>query len=461
MASYHFSIKTTGRSSGGSAVAHSAYRAGDVLTDAETGVIHDYSRKRGIVSNEIFLPPGASAEMQNRGALWDAATAAEKRKNSTLVREMEIALPNELAPEQRADLLRKICLELVEMHGVAVDAAEHLPHRDDNGNAHAHISMTTRRLTGDGFGEKSREWDDKKMTFWAGEERGCSALQYWRERVATLTNDALESAGHSSRVDHRTLEAQGIDRVALPRVPREAWQIVKAGGQSDTYDVIMASYQAQCDARATVRILDADIASWTRQINELVKRAGEEAKVAKIQAEAVAKAKALTTLQAARQMLAKATKTRQVLRTRETPGLSKARSNAEFARLAERQAARSIWATVKAALMLEPQKWARARAVLAALEVKEWALVTQRSQAEAAFDDAHTALYQIDPDYRSDIDARWTAHQTDVEAQKRAVADIARAEAQRLEKERQGRNAAPAPRAAGTPRDAARSRERG
>jgi hypothetical protein len=291
MASYHCSIKTTSRSTGGSAVAHAAYRSGDCLTDTETGTMHDYSRKSGIISAEIFLPGGAPEAMQNRGQLWNAATKSETRKNSTLVREMELALPNELAADERAELLRTICLELVEMHGVAVDAAEHVPHRDDNGNAHAHISMTTRRLTAEGFTEKAREWDDKKLTKWQGKEYGCSAVEYWRERVATLTNQALELAGHAERVDHRTLEAQGIDRVALPHVPREAWQIVKAGGQSDVYDAIMAKYQEQCAERSTIKVLDADIAQWTHELDALVKRAADEAKSAQVQAEAVAKAK--------------------------------------------------------------------------------------------------------------------------------------------------------------------------
>lgn len=306
MPSYHCCVKTTGRSTGGSAIAHAAYRSGDKLVDNETGEIHDYSRKRGIISSEIFLPFGAPEEMQKRGVLWNSATAAETRKNSTLVREMEIALPRELKVEERAELLRTICCELVEMHGFAVDAAEHLPHRytkrkgtvtDDSDNAdslnfHAHISMTTRRLSASGFGEKTREWDDKKMTKWRGIEYGCSAVEYWRKRVATLTNEALERAGHIQRVDERTLEAQGVDRVALPRIPREAWQIVKAGGKSEVYDAIMAKYKAQCEARATVKVLNADIAQWSNQLDDLVQRAAMEAKTASKQAEAEAKVQA-------------------------------------------------------------------------------------------------------------------------------------------------------------------------
>jgi len=45
MAIYHLSVKTISRSSGRSATAAAAYRAGVVITDERTGECHDYSRK--------------------------------------------------------------------------------------------------------------------------------------------------------------------------------------------------------------------------------------------------------------------------------------------------------------------------------------------------------------------------------------------------------------------------------
>ena len=60
--------------------------------------------------------------------------------------------------------------------------------------------LTTRELLADGFGKKNRAWNDTAQ------------LQQWREAWATIQNQHLESLGIDSRVDHRSLEAQGIDR---------------------------------------------------------------------------------------------------------------------------------------------------------------------------------------------------------------------------------------------------------
>ena len=46
MAIYHCSIKNISRGKGQSAVASSAYRSADKLEDIETGIIHDYRKKK-------------------------------------------------------------------------------------------------------------------------------------------------------------------------------------------------------------------------------------------------------------------------------------------------------------------------------------------------------------------------------------------------------------------------------
>ena len=205
MASFHLSVKTMSRSSGRSATACAAYRSASVIVDDRTGERHDYSRKRGVESTRIFLPPDLPAWASDRAQLWNRAELAETRKNSTVCREFEIALPRELSAQQRQQLAHDFAAELVARHRFAADVAIHAPHRvdgDENQNFHAHILVTTRRLTADGFGEKSRELDDLKT----GE------VTRWRERFAQMQNAALERAGHTERVDHRTLAAQGIER---------------------------------------------------------------------------------------------------------------------------------------------------------------------------------------------------------------------------------------------------------
>lgn len=205
MAIYHLSVKTISRSAGRSATAAAAYRAGVEITDERTGEIHDYRRKGGVESAALILPDNAPEWARDRARLWNAAEQAEKRANSTVAREFEIALPAELSPAEREKLAHDFARELVKRHGVAADVAIHAPGKDgDDRNHHAHILLTTRRLGPDGLGEKTRELDDRKT--------GPQIVAQWRERFAALTNERLRENGIEARVDHRTLEAQGIER---------------------------------------------------------------------------------------------------------------------------------------------------------------------------------------------------------------------------------------------------------
>lgn len=216
MASYHLAVKTVSRSSGRSATAAAAYRAGVEIMDERTGLIHDYTRKEGVEHRELVLPDGAPEWATDRVKLWNAAELAETRKNSTVAREFEIALPAELDANQRRELVREFAREISDRHGVAVDIAIHAPGREgDNRNHHAHLLVTTRRLTKDGLGEKTRELDKKQ----SGE------VERWRERWAEVQNRALERANVAERVDHRSHKDRGIKREALPELSREQFQV--------------------------------------------------------------------------------------------------------------------------------------------------------------------------------------------------------------------------------------------
>jgi ATP-dependent exoDNAse (exonuclease V), alpha subunit - helicase superfamily I member len=205
VAIFHLSVKTVSRSAGRSATAAAAYRAGVKITDERTGEIHDYTRKGGVESADLVLPDGAPEWAADRVALWNAAEQAETRKNSTVAREFEIALPDELTAAERHRLAHDLAREIVERHGCAADVAIHAPGADgDHRNHHAHILLSTRRLGPDGFTEKTRELDDQKT--------GPQLVTEWRERFASLQNERLRQAGIDARVDHRRLEAQGIDR---------------------------------------------------------------------------------------------------------------------------------------------------------------------------------------------------------------------------------------------------------
>ncbi|MGC8518911.1 MAG: MobA/MobL family protein [Steroidobacteraceae bacterium] len=114
-------------------------------------------------------------------------------------------LPSELSSVQRRELAVRFARELVTRHGFVADVCLHKPGRGgDRRNHHAHILCSTRRLGPEGFKDKTRELDDLK--------RGPAEVTRWRARWAELQNDLLKEHGLGARVDHRSLEAQGLAR---------------------------------------------------------------------------------------------------------------------------------------------------------------------------------------------------------------------------------------------------------
>ena len=201
MADYHFAATLVCRSKGQSAVAAAAYRAGVVLEDERLGKTFDYTRRRGVQHTEIRTPASTPDWMRDRGQLWNAIEKAEKRKDSQLARSIDIALPYELSLEQNLELVRSFVDEQYVSRGMIADFAIHAPGRKgDIRNVHVHILLTTREITGSGFGPKQRDWNDKKE------------LLEWRKAWADHANRILEREGFEERIDHRSLLDQGIDR---------------------------------------------------------------------------------------------------------------------------------------------------------------------------------------------------------------------------------------------------------
>ena len=220
-AMFHLSVKPISRSAGRTATAAAAYRSGSLIVDERTGELHDYTRKRDVVQegSGIVLPPGAPAWAEDRAALWNAAEAAEKRKDARVARDYEVAIPKELTKEQGIALVRDFAQGLVDRYGVAVD---YNIHRDDlrkwDGSEkgwqgyHAHVLTSTRKLGREGFGEKAEiELSDaKRKSLGLGD--GASEIERVREMWEVAANRHLEQANQAQRIDRRSLKDQGIDR---------------------------------------------------------------------------------------------------------------------------------------------------------------------------------------------------------------------------------------------------------
>lgn len=221
MADYRLSAQVISRSSGQSAVAAAAYRAGECLHDARLDQSHDYTRKSGVLHSEIMAPANTPEWMKNRAQLWNAVEATEKRKDAQLAREIQLSLPHELDHEVRVELARRFVQEQFVERGMIADLAIHAPGREgDDRNHHAHVMLTMRELTGEGFGKKAREWNGPDM------------LGGWREQWANHQNREFERRGLDVRVDHRSYEAQGIDREPTQHLGPTASKMERLGQKS-------------------------------------------------------------------------------------------------------------------------------------------------------------------------------------------------------------------------------------
>lgn len=233
MAIFHCQAKAISRAAGRSATGAAAYRAGVYLKDERTGEVHDYSRKKGVEYSEIITPDGSTID---RSELWNRAEEAEKRKDAKVAREWELALPAELNAVERKMLAQNFARELASRYGVAADVCIHEPSRDgDERNHHAHILTTTRTFTGGSLGEKTRILDSPKTS---GKE-----VEKMRSTWAEIVNCALERAGHSARIDARSLKAQGIHREPTHHLGPTATAMERRGVRTERGDLNRAQEQ--------------------------------------------------------------------------------------------------------------------------------------------------------------------------------------------------------------------------
>ena len=269
MAIYHLEAKVVSRGAGRSAVAASAYLSCSRLYNDYDGIQHDYTKKQGLVWQEVFLPEYAPQEWQDREKLWNAVEEVETAKDSRLAREFVVALPIELNREEQIELLQEFIREQFVADGMCADAAIH---DTDGRNPHAHILLTVRPLDEQGHWQYKTEKEYLCMR--NGEERGFTAAEFkaaqnerwekqypykvgkkkvymvpseadaqglaradkhpkstrygrqnpiserwnseeqlaaWRAVWADVSNRCLERAGHEERIDHRSNAARGLD----------------------------------------------------------------------------------------------------------------------------------------------------------------------------------------------------------------------------------------------------------
>jgi len=225
--------KHVSRKSGGSAIASAAYRAGERLFDEREQQAADYSRRRGVVEGGITMPE-SGGPIWTREQLWNAAEAAEKRKDARVARKIELALPDVMTSEQRLDLVREWATELANRYGVAVDWAIHLPDRKgDERNHHVHMMLTTREVTPDGLrGKAALELSNTQQR-----ERGLSigdqGIQELRQVLAERLTMVAERQGMDLEADPRSYRERGIELVPTRHIGVAAVGMDRRGAEAD------------------------------------------------------------------------------------------------------------------------------------------------------------------------------------------------------------------------------------
>lgn len=197
MAIYHLHAQMVKRAEGESSVAGAAYHSASLVYEESTGITHDYTRKRGVEHSEILAPEDTPAWVHDRHTLWNTVEARERRKDAQVAREIEVGLPV-LSKNEQLALLRGFVKREFVSKGMVADIGIH---RDNPHNHHAHILLTARDLTADGFGQKSRSWNETQQ------------LLAWRRGWAEVTNEHLIDAGLGVRIDHRSCKDQQLDLI--------------------------------------------------------------------------------------------------------------------------------------------------------------------------------------------------------------------------------------------------------
>ena len=251
--SFHFSVNIISRGKGKSAVASAAYISGEKIKNEWDGVTHDYTKKQGVISKEIYLPDHAPKEYKDRKTLWNSVELFEKNSNAQLARNFIISLPKELSIEENKKMIEEYIQTNFVKEGMIVDLAIHDESREGNQNIHAHIMTIVRPINEDGtWGQKSKKeyiLDEKgekilskngkpktrkvELTTW--NDKG--NVEKWRENFSDLCNEYLAKNKIEKRVDHRSFKRQGIKQIPTIHLGASASAMERKGIRTEKGDI--------------------------------------------------------------------------------------------------------------------------------------------------------------------------------------------------------------------------------
>lgn len=258
MAIYHLEAKVIMRSDGRTACGAAAYMSCSRIYNDYDGIQHDYTRKGGLVWEQVFIPATAPAEWQDRETLWNAVEANEKSKDSQLAREFILALPVELERGEWICLLTDFIQGQFVADGMCADVAIH---NTDDHNPHAHILLTMRPLNENGKWQYKTE--KEYLCVRDGEERGFTAAEFKTAQAEGWEKQYPYKVGKKKvYMTPSVAEPQGLERASKhPKATRYGRQ-----------NPITARWNSE-------EQLVAWRAAWADTLNRALERSGVEQRV--------------------------------------------------------------------------------------------------------------------------------------------------------------------------------------
>ena len=196
-------LEYVSRSQGKNACCKAAYNSRSQIKDERTNIVYNFQRIQDNVYHELILPANVNSKFKDLATLTNTIEKTERRKDSQLLKEYVIALPDnvELTLEDRIELVKRfIAAKQFVAEGLGVQIDIHKPHSNES-NWHGHLLTTTRRFKEDGlgFGLKARDLD---VTVKGGanyyvEKEKASIGDLWRD----IQNAYFEEKGLNIKVD--------------------------------------------------------------------------------------------------------------------------------------------------------------------------------------------------------------------------------------------------------------------
>ncbi len=240
-----------------------------------------------MIHTEIFLPPNAPPEYADRQILWNAVEKCEQGKKAQLAYSFDITLQVELSMEENIDLARRFVQEQLVSKGMIADLAIHLPEKKEGGipNPHFHVMVPIRPLNPDGtWGQKQRReykldehgnrirnekgqyvFNAVHSTDWNTPE----TLEGWRSAWCNMVNTAFAEKGLDCRIDHRSYERQGIEKIPTIHEGPKVRQMEKRGIETEK-----GSFNRWVKATnhflATAKEKLTEIRKWISELKEIL-----------------------------------------------------------------------------------------------------------------------------------------------------------------------------------------------